>query len=153
MSPGLEHWVGVSRFQRVHRGVELTPQGSAFFRIVKNALDQIESGSHQLKRSAEDQPLRLKLPPTFALRWLVPRLARFHALHPKVDVQITTSHERADFDREDGLTSLLREPPIGPGFGGCSASLSSSALGASRKSGPLNSTQGSSQDVCSPTAR
>jgi LysR family transcriptional regulator, glycine cleavage system transcriptional activator len=115
---GLEQWVGVRLFQRVHRGVELTPQGSAFFRIVKNALDQIESGSHQLKRSAEHQPLRLKLPPTFALRWLVPRLARFHALHPKVDVQITTSHEPADFDREDVDVSIYSwpEPPMGPGY-------------------------------------
>jgi LysR family glycine cleavage system transcriptional activator len=115
---GLEHWLGARLFLRVHRGVELTPQGSGFFRIVKNALDQIEAGSRQLRHSSDDGPLRLKLPPTFALRWLVPRLARFHALYPKTDVQITTSHEPADFDREDVDVSIYSwpEPPTGPGF-------------------------------------
>jgi len=45
--------------------------------------------------------LRLKVPPTFAIRWLVPRLARFHALHRDADVQITTSHQKVDFLRDD----------------------------------------------------
>jgi LysR family glycine cleavage system transcriptional activator len=48
----------------------------------------------------------------------VPRLARFHALHPRIDVQITTSHERADFEREEVDVSIHSEPrpPAGPGF-------------------------------------
>ncbi len=115
---GLEQWLKVKLFLRVHRGIELTPQGSTYFRLVKNALDQIESGARQLKLSPDERRLRLKLPPTFALRWLVPRLARFHALHPKIDVQITTSHEPADFDREDIDFSIYSwsEPPSGPGY-------------------------------------
>ena len=114
----LEGWLGVKLFRRVHRGIELTPQGSAYFRLVKSALDQIELGSRQVRQSPEDRRLRLKLPPTFALRWLVPRLARFHALHPSVDVQITTSHEPADFDREDVDVSIYSwaEPPTGRGY-------------------------------------
>jgi LysR family glycine cleavage system transcriptional activator len=108
----------VKLFRRVHRGIELTPQGSAYFRLVRGALDQIELGSRQVKQSSDDKRLRLKLPPTFALRWLVPRLARFHALHPNIDVQITTSHEPADFDREDVDVSIYSwaEPPTGPGY-------------------------------------
>ena len=47
----------------------------------------------------------------------MPRLVRFHALHPKIDVQITTSHERADFDREDIDVSIYSWPePPGPGY-------------------------------------
>jgi LysR family glycine cleavage system transcriptional activator len=45
--------------------------------------------------------LRIKLPPTFAIRWIVPRLARLHAIDRSLDVQITTSHSPADFDREE----------------------------------------------------
>jgi LysR family transcriptional regulator, glycine cleavage system transcriptional activator len=115
---GLEQWLDVKLFLRVHRGIELTPQGRTYFRLVQGALDQIEAGSRQLKQVAEDRRLRLKLPPTFALRWLMPRLARFHAQHPKIDVQITTSHEPADFDREEVDVSIYSwpEPPTGPGY-------------------------------------
>lgn len=114
----LEQWFGVRLFLRVHRGVELTPQGSTYYRFAKSALDHIESGSRQLRQAPDRARLRLKLPPTFALRWLVPRLARFHALHPKIDVQITTSHERADFDLEDVDISIYSwaQPPTGPGY-------------------------------------
>ena len=114
----LESWLDVKLFRRVHRGIELTPQGSTYFRIVKSALDQIEAGAQQLRQSPDENRLRLKLPPTFAMRWLIPRLARFHALHPKIDVQITTSHQPADFDREDVDASVYSwaSPPSGPGY-------------------------------------
>ncbi len=114
----LEQWLQVKLFTRVHRGVELTSQGKAFFNVAKSTLDLLESGAAQLKRSPDEDRLRLKLPPTFAMRWLVPRLVRFHALHPDIDVQITTSHATADFDREDvdiGIYSWP-EPPSGPGY-------------------------------------
>jgi LysR family glycine cleavage system transcriptional activator len=114
----LEQWLQVKLFTRVHRGVELTPQGTAFFNVVKSAMDLLESGAAHLKRSPDEHRLRLKLPPTFAMRWLVPRLVRFHAQHPNIDVQITTSHTDADFDREDvdiGIYSWP-EPPTGAGY-------------------------------------
>lgn len=111
----LEEWVQVPLFRRVRGGVELTAQGAAYFRTVRGALDQIESGALQLKHSRDEHRLRLKLPPTFAMRWLVPRLLRFHARHPRIDVQITTSHEAADFNREDVDISIFSwaKPPSG----------------------------------------
>ena len=114
----LEHWLGARLFVRTQRGLTLTPQGSAYFRALRGALDQIDHATRQLQQSPDESLLRLKLPPTFAIRWLIPRLARFHALHPRIDVQITTSHERADFDREDidACIHSEREPPPGPGF-------------------------------------
>ena len=114
----LEAWLDVKLFRRVHRGIELTPQGSMYFRIVKGALDQIETGTLQLKQNPDEKRLRLKLPPTFAMRWLIPRLARFHARYPKIDVQITTSHEPADFEREDVDASVYfgASPPSGSNY-------------------------------------
>lgn len=115
---GLEHWLGVTLFNRTQRGVTLTSKGAAYFRTLRGALDQIDHATRQLQHVPNDNLLRLKLPPTFAIRWLVPRLARFHALHPGIDVQITTSHEPADFDREDIDAAIHSdpEPPAGPGF-------------------------------------
>ncbi|UHL63767.1 transcriptional regulator GcvA [Paralcaligenes sp. KSB-10] len=109
----LEDWLKVKLFDRGRYGIELTAQGHVYFRTVKNALDQIEYGTQQLRQSPDENRLRIKLPPTFAIRWLMPRLARFHALHSGIDVQITTSHQRADFDREDVDVSIHSEasPP------------------------------------------
>ncbi|MFZ2650134.1 MAG: transcriptional regulator GcvA [Burkholderiaceae bacterium] len=114
----LESWLGAQLFRRTQRGVELTTKGAAYFRTLRGALDQIDHATHQLQHSPDENLLRLKLPPTFAIRWLVPRLARFHALHPGIDVQITTSHDSADFDREDVDACIHsdRAPPPGPGF-------------------------------------
>lgn len=115
---GLENWLDVKLFTRTQRGVELTTKGAAYFRSMKSSLDQIDHATRQLRQSPEDNLLRLKLPPTFAIRWLVPRLARFQAQHPGIDVQITTSHDPVDFDREDIDASIHSDlaPPPGPGF-------------------------------------
>jgi LysR family glycine cleavage system transcriptional activator len=97
----LEGWLKVQLFTRHARGIELTPKGALFFRVVRGALDQVEYGARQLQQKPDDKMLRLKVPPTFAIRWLVPRLARFHAFRPQIDVQITTSHQPVNFNRED----------------------------------------------------
>ena len=97
----LEDWLQVRLFSRHARGIELTPKGAVFFRVVRGALDQIDYGARQLREKPDQRTLRLKVPPTFGIRWLVPRLARFHAFRPDVDVQITTSHQPVSFNRED----------------------------------------------------
>jgi LysR family glycine cleavage system transcriptional activator len=114
----LEDWLKVRLFDRGRHGIQLTPQGQAYYASVRAGLEQIEQGTRQIQRSPDEKRLRLKLPPTFAIRWLMPRLARFHALHPDIDVQITTSHQRVDFDREDVDVSIRSEAvaPQGPAY-------------------------------------
>jgi LysR family glycine cleavage system transcriptional activator len=97
----LESWLKVRLFARHARGIELTPKGAVFFRAVRGALDQLEYGARQLAQKPDEGTLRVKVPPTFAIRWLMPRLARFHAFRPEIDVQITTSHQPVNFNRED----------------------------------------------------
>jgi LysR family glycine cleavage system transcriptional activator len=97
----LEDWLGAKLFVRRQRGIELTAAGETYFRALSSALDQIDRATARIRSDADENLLRLKLPPTFAIRWLVPRLARFHARHPKVEVQIISSHQAADFGRED----------------------------------------------------
>ena len=71
-----------------------------------------------MRDDAGEKVLRLKLPPTFAIRWLVPRLAGFQALHPDIEVQITSSHQAANFDREDVDVFVHSEfgAPTGEGY-------------------------------------
>ena len=109
----LEKWLGVKLFARTQRGIELTPKGGVYFRVLRGALDQIDHGTRQLQQRPDEKTLRLKVPPTFAIRWLVPRLAGFHALNRHSDVQITTSHQPVDFDRED-VDACIHSGPTPP---------------------------------------
>ena len=97
----LESWLGVALCARLRRGIETTPEGEALAALLGSAFDQIEAQVRRMRQKPALNTLRIKLPPTFAIRWFVPRLARFHALHRHIDVQITTSHQTVDFDHED----------------------------------------------------
>jgi len=114
----LEDWLGVKLFFRRQRGIELTARGEAYFRSLSSALDQIDHATRRVRDNADETLLRLKLPPTFALRWLAPRLARFKALHPQIEMQITTSHSPGDFEREDVDVFVHSEfgAPSGDGY-------------------------------------
>ena len=113
----LEEHLGVRLFDRLHRKVELTASGRLFLNEVGPALLRIANASASL--SAEDEHvLRIKLPPTFAIRWFVPRLARFHALDPTISVQVTTSHDPVDFEREQVDAAIYWGEQIGRGLGG-----------------------------------
>ncbi|WP_144150234.1 transcriptional regulator GcvA [Paraburkholderia sp. BCC1885] len=106
----LEDWLGVKLFLRTHRGIELTRKGEAYVRALSSVFDQIDYATREARNEADGSVLRLKLPPTFAMRWLVPRLTRFQALHPKIEIQIFTSHEPANFRQEDIDLSVHSHP-------------------------------------------
>ncbi|HEV2676744.1 MAG TPA: transcriptional regulator GcvA [Aliidongia sp.] len=97
----LEAWLGVPLCSRQRRGIETTEQGAALAAVLGTAFDQIEAQARRMRQKPMGNTLRIKLPPTYAIRWFVPRLARFHALNRHIDVQITTSHQTVDFDIED----------------------------------------------------
>jgi len=97
----LEAFLGVRLFARRNRQVALTRSGKTYLREVQDGLTRIAHATAALDARRNDNVLRLKLPPTFAIRWLVPRLAHFHALYPNISVQVTTSHDPADFDNDE----------------------------------------------------
>jgi LysR family transcriptional regulator, glycine cleavage system transcriptional activator len=97
----LEAFLGIRLFVRRHRQVTLTRAGKIYLADVREGLSRISQATAALDTRLETNVLRLKLPPTFAMRWLMPRLVRFHAHHPEISVQITTSHAPADFENDD----------------------------------------------------
>lgn len=88
----LERELGNRLFERVHRGILLTAAGQALLAPVQQALDLVRDAI----AIAGSQPNRLRLSIAtdfaFATYWLMPRLARFYALHPSVDVSLVTSN-------------------------------------------------------------
>ncbi len=97
----LESKLQLKLFLRHHRAIDLTQNGIAYFRAVRDALDRLEEATTKLLPQSHGRTLRIKLPPTLAIRWVVPRLARLHSRNREISVQITTSHAPPDFDREE----------------------------------------------------
>jgi LysR family transcriptional regulator, glycine cleavage system transcriptional activator len=96
----LEAFLGIRLFLRQHRQVVLTRAGTAYAREAHEALQHIARATADITASTNDAVLRIKLPPTCAVRWLMPRLDRFHEIHPDIAVQIITSHGDVDFAQE-----------------------------------------------------
>ena len=83
----LEGWLGVPLFRRLGKSVALTDQGRLYLDSVSPALAAIASASRSI---SAHEVLRVNALPTFTMRWLFPRLAQFRALHPHIEVQIST---------------------------------------------------------------
>lgn len=87
---GLEVELGVALFRRTRRGVLLTEAGARYHQQVACRLDDIERDTQDMRAGqGRGMALELAAVPTFATRWLVPRLTRFHATHPEVTVHLS----------------------------------------------------------------
>lgn len=97
----LEERLGVALFVRRPRGLEITSEGEALLPDLRDAFDRMTNALERVGRKANSGTLNVSLVTTFALGWLVPRLHRFQAKHPEIEVRMTTSQKRVDFARED----------------------------------------------------
>ncbi|NMO15554.1 LysR family transcriptional regulator [Pyxidicoccus fallax] len=104
---GLEDQLGQRLFVRNARGVELTADGRRLFERVAEHLDAIEHAMRPF-RARRDEVLTLTLLPSFATSWLVPRLPRFVALHPQLEINLHSSAELVDFDRATDIDAGVR---------------------------------------------
>jgi LysR family glycine cleavage system transcriptional activator len=97
----LEEALGVVLFRRLTRGLVLTAAGQAFLPAVAAALDGIAEGARRVKAADDQGPLTVTTLASFAAKWLVPRLPRFQAAHPEIEVRLTTTAALVDFERQD----------------------------------------------------
>ncbi len=112
----LEAFLGVVLLVRGHRHLTLTDAGLAYSREVHAALATLSQATSQVISSARDRAtLRIKLPPTCALRWFIPRLSRFHAIHADITVNIVTSHGDVDFAKDDVDAAIQYGPDAAAG--------------------------------------
>ena len=89
-------------FERTGRGVELTEVGRALAQELTTGFDIIAAAASRFaKPSRRKRRLRVTSDPSFAALWLVPRLGRFTALHPGIELEIDASPRLVDFAKED----------------------------------------------------
>jgi LysR family transcriptional regulator, glycine cleavage system transcriptional activator len=87
----LEAWLGVALFERHARGVRLTPAGKEFGTTISTALRQIASGAARIRQGHNRVTVRLASLPSVVAHFLTPRLPRFRALYPDIQVSISYS--------------------------------------------------------------
>lgn len=109
----LEGWLGTKLFQRDGRSISLTAAGEAFLPYVSDALSMIAIGARRISPLQEARRVSMSVAPTFASRWLIPRLPAFQARHQEVTLHIDTSHSQVLFPHEniDLAVRMAAAPP------------------------------------------
>jgi LysR family glycine cleavage system transcriptional activator len=86
-------------FRRLHRGIELTSGGQKLSASLTDAFGQIGYAVADLRRPQD--VVSVKAVPTFAIRWLLPRLADFQRAHPAIKLEVSTAWQGVELDKED----------------------------------------------------
>ncbi len=98
---GLEEFLGLPLFRRMPRGLLLTDTGQLLLSELSEVFQSLDRAMERVIESDSRGTLTLSVAPTFAVMWLIPRLQKFYALHPDLDVRISTSLSLIDFHRDD----------------------------------------------------
>lgn len=103
----LEAELGMRLFVRRPRKMVLTEAGQVYLPTVRDAFEALRAATETLAVHREEGTLTVSTVPSFAHRWLVPRLATFQQAHPKIDLRIAASTDLVDFAR-DGIDAAIR---------------------------------------------
>jgi len=97
----LEDALGVPLFVRRHRALSLTPAGLAFHRDVTTALGALAAATESVRGVSRAPGLVVSTTVSFASLWIIPRLSRFRAVHPDVEVYVSADDRMVDLARGD----------------------------------------------------
>ena len=95
----LEDWLGAPLFQGDGARRRPTPEGERFAHQLTDAFGRLDQACRTMFRASLATELHVNVTPTFAIRWLVPRLGRFQSRYPAISVHIATSAAPVDFER------------------------------------------------------
>jgi len=103
----LEDHIGMPVLQRSGRGLVLTDAGAAAFADLKQGFSHLAAAMDAIDALGERGVLRVSVAPSFAAKWLLPRLQDFEQQHPDIDVHVSSSMQLVDFAR-DGTDMAIR---------------------------------------------
>jgi LysR family glycine cleavage system transcriptional activator len=98
---GLEENLGLRLFRRLSRGLELTRAGQALLPKLREGFDRLGDAIDEMRAIEAPGTLAVSAATSFATRWLAPRLHRFVAAHPELDVRINASTRLVDPKKDD----------------------------------------------------
>jgi LysR family glycine cleavage system transcriptional activator len=110
---GLEELLGLKLFERGVRSIALTSTGKQLFPGLRTAFVHIRDAVAGLSNASDERVLVISTPPGLTAKWLAPRLYRFSAAHPEIDVRVSSSLGNANFTT-DGVDVALRNLSADP---------------------------------------
>ena len=108
---GLEEQLGFPLFHRHGRRIRLNPAGEALLGGVERAMVELDEAVHcavAAHGGGNEARLRLTTLPSFAQRWLMPRIARWHERFPGIALELHATPEVVDLQR-DGFHAAVRQ--------------------------------------------
>ncbi|MBR0932727.1 LysR substrate-binding domain-containing protein [Bradyrhizobium jicamae] len=97
----LESDFGCQLLRREARGMTLTEHGDAYFKVISQAFESIDQGSRHLRSGTHSTPrLSIVLYSAITTEWLAPRIRRFHALHPSIELHLSAKMQPGNFDTD-----------------------------------------------------
>lgn len=112
----LEAHLGCALFERNGRTLRLTDDGSAVLPGLSEGFERIIEALTRLAADESSGLLTVSVTPSFAAKWLVPRLEKFNAAHPGIDVRLAASMALVDFSVEEVDCSIRYGAGIYPGL-------------------------------------
>jgi LysR family glycine cleavage system transcriptional activator len=103
----LEDHVGLPLFVRNGRGLALTDAGAAGLRDLREGFARLSAAMDAIDSLGEAGVLSVSVAPSFASKWLLPRLELFQSAHPEIDVHVSASMQLSDF-MKDGIDLAIR---------------------------------------------
>jgi LysR family glycine cleavage system transcriptional activator/LysR family transcriptional regulator of beta-lactamase len=122
----VELWLGHTLFERRANTLELSEAGRVFGPRLSDAFRELEAAVASLQRRPGGPSVTVAVGPTFAMRWLIPRLPGFQRAHPGIEVRVVTAiGDPAELRPDWTATIRLAE---GPGAGHAGRQLFTAAL-------------------------
>jgi len=103
----LEAHLGVSLLDRSARALQLTPAGQELARALNSSFAQMIEAAQEITGSRDARPLHISTTPMFAVSWLMPRLPRFRALCPDINLMLDPTPEIVALGT-DGIDLAIR---------------------------------------------
>ncbi|MGA0024323.1 MAG: transcriptional regulator GcvA [Burkholderiales bacterium] len=94
----LEEYLNVQLFHRYNRALELTDSARACLPKLREGFDCLAQAVERLRTHTSGGMLTVSAAPSFAARWLMPRLHRFIAAHQEIDVRVSARMRRVSVD-------------------------------------------------------
>ena len=108
----LEEFAGQPLFRRLGRGVELTEAGQAAFAHASGAMAEMLQAGRAMRASMRGRRISLSTAPSFASKWLIPRLSKFQERYPDIEVRMSADMTLIDFSATD-IDLAIRYGPGG----------------------------------------
>lgn len=96
----LEENLGITLFRREKRQLSLTAEGEQLYMAATSAFTLLRDARTSISRQRESNQIIMRASPSFAVRWLGPRLSHFIAAHPSWDFRVDASPDPSNFERE-----------------------------------------------------